>query len=785
MSSGGLSKLEPSEVSRALRLISSMDTVSFEKFSIVGNYLRFDQTVRHSLKDARQRIVESLDYGRGQNLLLWGAPGSGKSYFVQEIANSLKDRILYTELNLAQLAESDYIDRLEKIQHTDVPQLVLVDEIDAKPDESWPNEALLSYLDRSNARSRQCWILAGSSGSDPSELRENLGKRPKGIDLLSRMPSANDVTVPQLEIGDRLIVGLAQLANTSRGLGHNVREVEKLALLYLAIDPKFSSARQIRDLVNDCAGRIPPGEDRIKFDYLFRAGDAVNKEFWLNTRPLHDELVGKYVMLESLGQKVPTGPSQGYAKPENLRTEMVRSTKDRIAVLPLVNMSSQPDDEYFADGLTEELITKLSRVPGLKVIARTSIMNYKRKEKSIREIGKELEVSSVIEGSVRKSGNRIRVTVQLINPITEEHVWASQYDRTIDDIFAIQTEIAEKTAEALTVRAPREQRPDETSDVTAYTLFMRANQLLHGVESWSESSLREALSLFNQAVERNPRFARAYAGIARTWFNLGNGGYENWTTMNEKGKSAAIKSIEFGPEEAEAHLALAQILMAEDEFESTRAELQEALRLNPNLADAYTLLGEIQLNLDGPDVASKTFGASLELDPFSLESAGSLALALNVSGRKPQAFNVLQKLSQIYPTNPWPHILFARHHLWNGEHADVQKHLHELSKIASTDPSVMREQKKVEGILYALTGKRSEAERIIDHFRGVENEVSRLQGIFVISASLGDLDLAFECLFPLADLGAWWIGVKYISYYSPLREDPRYKDFCRKVGIQP
>src|SRR3989442_11226342 len=155
--------------------------------------------------------------------------------------------------------------------------------------------------------------------------------------------------------------------------------------------------------------------------------------------------------------------------------------------MPLLNISPEPNDEYFADGLTEELIMKLSRVPGLKVIARTSIMNYKHQQKSIRDIANELEVSSIIEGSVRKAGNRMRVTVQLINPTTEEHLWASQYDRTIDDIFAIQTEIAEKTAEALTVRAPREQRPDETSDVTAYTLFMRANQLLHGVQSWSES----------------------------------------------------------------------------------------------------------------------------------------------------------------------------------------------------------------------------------------------------------------------------------------------------------
>src|SRR5713101_4743413 len=175
--------------------------------------------------------------------------------------------------------------------------------------------------------------------------------------------------------------------------------------------------------------------------------------------------------------------------------------RNRLAVLPPANISPDPRDEYFADGLTEELITRLSEVSGLKVIARTSMMNYKGKGKSAREIGKELGVSSIVEGSVRKAGNRMRVTVQLIDPATEEHLWASHYDRDLDDIFAIQTEIADKVANALTLREPTGRPQDHTPDVLAYTMFLRANQLLH--ENLAEPSRREALALFTQATEKD------------------------------------------------------------------------------------------------------------------------------------------------------------------------------------------------------------------------------------------------------------------------------------------
>ncbi|MBI3841497.1 MAG: adenylate/guanylate cyclase domain-containing protein, partial [Thaumarchaeota archaeon] len=188
-----------------------------------------------------------------------------------------------------------------------------------------------------------------------------------------------------------------------------------------------------------------------------------------------------------------------------------RAPRERLAVLPFVNISPDPDDEYFADGLTEELISKFSEVGQLKVIARTSVMNYKKKEKKASEIGRELGVGSIVEGSVRKAGTRIRVTVQLIDARTEEHIWASNYDKELDDIFAIQSDVASRVAGSISAKVfPAPQRKD-TDDAEAYTMYIRAMQLFH--ES-TEPSLREALALFERAVSRDPKFVRAYAGIS-------------------------------------------------------------------------------------------------------------------------------------------------------------------------------------------------------------------------------------------------------------------------------
>ncbi len=212
--------------------------------------------------------------------------------------------------------------------------------------------------------------------------------------------------------------------------------------------------------------------------------------------------------------------------------------KHRIAVLPFANISPDPNDEYFADGLTEELISKLSLVSGLEVIARTSVMSYKKKEKKVSEIGRELGAGTLVEGSVRKAGNKIRVSVQLVSANTEGHLWSSVYDKDFDDIFAIQSDIASNVAESIPVSITRTRTsfPEgkDTKNTRSYSHFLKARQLLH---EGTEGLLRKALMLFEKSIELDPLFARAYVGLADCYLRLGNNGYDPMMESIENARS--------------------------------------------------------------------------------------------------------------------------------------------------------------------------------------------------------------------------------------------------------
>ena len=163
----------------------------------------------------------------------------------------------------------------------------------------------------------------------------------------------------------------------------------------------------------------------------------------------------------------------------------------------------------------------------------------------------------------------------------------------------------------------------------------------------------------------------------------------------------------------------------------------------------------------------------------------ALVLSYYASGKRAEALKVLQRMSQLYPTSPWPQIYLARYYLWNEDYVRAQEHIDKISHLEKGDPAVERNKASVQGVLHALTGNRREAERFIRYFEGLNNESARLMGIFPIASALGNIDDAFKYLMRMGDLGAWWIGVKYIPYYAPLRKDPRFEEFCKKVGIPP
>jgi TolB-like protein/Tfp pilus assembly protein PilF len=258
-----------------------------------------------------------------------------------------------------------------------------------------------------------------------------------------------------------------------------------------------------------------------------------------------------------------------------------------VAVLPFVNMSADKENEYFSDGLAEELINVLSRIEGLHVASRTSAFSFKGKNEDVRKIGTQLNVATVLEGSVRKAGNRVRISVQLVNVADGYQLWAETYNRQLEDIFVIQDEIAQNIAKALQVILTEKDRraSDKVhpADVQAYDYYLRGMQFFHQFRRKGFDFARE---MFTRAIAIDPKYARAYAGLADCHSVL----YTNWDKNPghlEEADAASRKALELGPELAEAHAARGLAVMLKENYEEARKEFEAAIRLNPNLFEAH------------------------------------------------------------------------------------------------------------------------------------------------------------------------------------------------------
>jgi TolB-like protein/Tfp pilus assembly protein PilF len=282
-------------------------------------------------------------------------------------------------------------------------------------------------------------------------------------------------------------------------------------------------------------------------------------------------------------------------------------------------MSPDPNDEYFAEGMTEEIISTVSGISGLKVISRTSVMGYKGTTKKVEEIGRELKVGSVLEGSLRKAGNRIRVTTQLINVADDEHLWAQNYDRNLDDIFEVQSDVAKQVADALRVRilSPEKERIEKkpTESTEAYTLYLK------GRYYWNKrgiDDLKKAMEYFELAVHEDPKFALGYAGQADCASLLRlNWGIEREANL-EKTKTMAAKALQLDPGLAEAHVAMGAYFFHEYDLQRAEEEFRKAIELKPSYATAHQwYYFEVLAPQQRWDEAFEQIEKAVELDPLS------------------------------------------------------------------------------------------------------------------------------------------------------------------------
>jgi len=302
-------------------LVAGLSSVRMDDYAVVGSYMRFGERVREQLKDARLRIAEACAQPakRRDNHLLWAAPGSGKTYFVEQVAASLPD-VTYAELNLAKLTEADFRAGLAKAI-AGGPTICLVDEVDAKPDEPWPYEALMPFLDVNLERGGGVvFILAGSSGSTIEEFKGRIRARPKGTDVLSRVPEANGWEIAQMDAGDRILVALSQMLNAASELDRSVAGVEKLALHYLAAAPHLANARQLREFAVRAVERGSANSDRIRYDDLFDSGDPANKTYWASVMPRAEALVDSFVHIRDAPTRTPGSAADERSAADEPRT---------------------------------------------------------------------------------------------------------------------------------------------------------------------------------------------------------------------------------------------------------------------------------------------------------------------------------------------------------------------------------------------------------------------------------------------------------------------------------
>jgi pimeloyl-ACP methyl ester carboxylesterase len=286
----------------ARSFIGTLDWVALSRYRVVGDYTRYEETVRNTLKEVRHKIAAGFDRPsrRRENHLIWATSGSGKTYFVQQVAASLPQTIRYQECNLAKCSREEFLASLGQLDAENKPCLCLIDEVDTKAQETWPYEVLLPYLDASVDRGAQfVFVLAGSSGSSIVEMKKQIASRPKGADLLTRIPTGNEYEIPQMNLGDRVLIALSQFRQTGMEIGREIKAVEKLGLYYMALNSRLANARQLHELAVRAIERLPTGEDRIKYDHLFGAGDPENKTFWIQSLPAAADLANRLVTLEN------------------------------------------------------------------------------------------------------------------------------------------------------------------------------------------------------------------------------------------------------------------------------------------------------------------------------------------------------------------------------------------------------------------------------------------------------------------------------------------------------
>ncbi len=461
-----------------------------------------------------------------------------------------------------------------------------------------------------------------------------------------------------------------------------------------------------------------------------------------------------------------------------------------LVVLPLENLSGDPEQEYFAEGMTEALTTELAQISALRVISRSSAMKYKGTRTPMAEIAKALDVDAVVEGSVQRSGEKVGITVQLIHAPSDRHLWARPYQREFRDILALQREVAQAIAAEIRVKlTPQEQTRLASArpvNPEAYELYLKGYYLMGQPRGtwWRGNDLKKAISYYQQAIEKDPSYPLAYVGLANAYIGLASNGWVSPTEAYAKVRAAALKALELDVSLADAHCALGGVL---DEYDrdwlGAEREYRKAIELNPSLGKAHHWLALLLSLLGRHEEAIAEIKEAQRLDPLSLTTKVNGGLILRRAWRLDEAFTLCRNVLELEPDYAPAMGCLGGVYLRQRKYQEAIPLFEKAWKLTPERPAALTSL----GTAYAVSGKRSEALRVLQELK-VMSKTKYIPPVevAVIYATLGEKDRAIALLEKAYKERAPNITlIKNDPWLAPLHSDPRFQDLLRRMNFPP
>jgi serine/threonine protein kinase len=468
---------------------------------------------------------------------------------------------------------------------------------------------------------------------------------------------------------------------------------------------------------------------------------------------------------------------------------MAVNRKPSIAVLPFSNLSADPEQEYFCDGMAEEIINTLTHIEGLHVVARTSCFAFKGKHDDIREIGRKLNVDHVLEGSVRKAGNRIRVTGQLIKIADGFHLWSDRFDRELEDIFEIQDEISQTIADKLRVEllgvGANQLTKPSTDNIEAYNLYLKGRHLWN---KRTKSDLLLSVHYFEQAIKLDPTFALGYAGLADTYVVLADYGYNNRQEHLKLAGDAAHKALAIDDSLAEPHAALATVKFRGWKWAEAEEEFKKAIELNPGYPTAHQWYGLFLIGKGRSDQAGKHIAYARELDPLSPALIVAQAFYFYSAREYDKAIETCHEGTELEPSAAFLMITgwsLVEKGDYKGAVEELQR-ASELLDMQSTERESYPEVAVFLGRAYALMGEVDKASDILEGCRQeAENGKFSPAALAALFVSLGDIGSGLEWLERSPSTFDDWFPMASLSpLFDSVRDDPRFVSLLSRVGLR-